>query len=29
MADIQHAAQIAAAPEAVCPLVATGKGFQQ
>jgi len=29
MADIQHAIQIAAAPEAVYPLVATGRGFGQ
>ena len=29
MADIQHAIQIAAPPEAVYPLVATGKGFQE
>jgi hypothetical protein len=27
MPDIQHAIQIAAAPEAIYPLVATGKGF--
>ncbi|HEY6342593.1 MAG TPA: hypothetical protein VIY49_13955 [Bryobacteraceae bacterium] len=29
MADIQHALQIAASPETIYPLVATGKGFSQ
>ncbi len=29
MPDIQHSIQIAAKPEAICPLVATAKGFSQ
>ena len=29
MADIQHSLQIAAPPEIIYPLVATGKGFSQ